>query len=125
MSNRTVLLAAIAIIGLAVASNGVNAAPFSPARTGFAAGHAGPGLGRPNLGGSGLGQFGRPNLGWTGRLGHPGRPGALGPRSLRFGAAVGDPPKCGEWVCTWPLSGGGCLVWEKSLCKIKTIDPFN
>ena len=124
MSNRTVLLAAIATIALAAASNGVNAAPFSPARLGFAAGHAGPGLGRPNLGGSGgLGQFGR--LGGLGRPGHPGRPHALGPRSLRFGAAVGDPPKCGVWVCTWPLSGGGCLVWEKSLCKIKTIDPFN
>jgi hypothetical protein len=119
MSNRTVLLAAIASIGLAAASNVVNAAPFSPARGGFAAGHAG-----PNLGGArGLGQFGR--LGGLGRPGHPGRPGALGPRSLRFGAAVGDRPKCGVWVCTWPLSGGGCLVWEKSLCKIKTIDPFN
>jgi hypothetical protein len=117
MSNRTVLLAAIATIALAAASNGVNAAPFSPARLGFAAGHAGPGFGRPNLGGSwGLGHPGRPNLGGTR---------ALGPRSLRFGAAVGDPPKCGVWVCTWPLSGGGCLVWEKSLCKIKTIDPFN
>lgn len=33
--------------------------------------------------------------------------------------------KCGVWRCTWPLSGGGCLVWEKTLCKIKTIDPFN
>ncbi len=32
--------------------------------------------------------------------------------------------KCGVWRCTWPTSGGGCLVWEKTLCKIKTIDPF-
>lgn len=33
--------------------------------------------------------------------------------------------KCGVWRCTWPTSGGGCLVWEKTLCKIKTIDPFD
>lgn len=32
--------------------------------------------------------------------------------------------KCGVWRCTWPTSGGGCLVWEKTACKIKTIDPF-
>jgi len=47
-----------------------------------------------------------------------------GPRSLRAGTTSGA-GKCGTWICTWPISGGGCLVWEKTLCKIKTIDPFN
>jgi hypothetical protein len=42
--------------------------------------------------------------------------------SARASSAGG---RCGTWVCTWPTSGGGCLVWEKTLCKIKTIDPFN
>jgi hypothetical protein len=47
-----------------------------------------------------------------------------GPRSLRVGTASAS-GRCGIWVCTWPVSGGGCLVWQKTLCKIKTIDPFN
>jgi hypothetical protein len=47
-----------------------------------------------------------------------------GPRSLRVGTASAG-GRCGVWVCTWPTSGGGCLVWEKTACKIKTIDPFN
>jgi hypothetical protein len=46
-----------------------------------------------------------------------------GPHSLRVGTASAG-GRCGVWVCTWPVSGGGCLVWEKTLCKIKTIDPF-
>lgn len=29
---------------------------------------------------------------------------------------------CGVWKCTWPLSNGGCLVWEKTRCKV--INPF-
>jgi hypothetical protein len=112
MLNRIVLLAAIAI-GLAAAPNGANAAQFSPARSVFAAGHAPANLGRPG------------GLGYLGRLGHPGRPGGLGPRSFRFGAASADGAKCGVWVCTWRTGNGGCLVWEKTACKIKTIDPFN
>lgn len=44
-------------------------------------------------------------------------------RIVSAGQSAGD--KCGVWRCTWPTSGGGCLVWEKTLCKIKTIDPFN
>lgn len=38
-------------------------------------------------------------------------------------AAGGGGQKCGVWRCTWPTSDGGCLVWEKTVCK--TIDPFN
>ena len=30
---------------------------------------------------------------------------------------------CGVLVCTWRTSGGGCLVWEKTKCKI--INPFD
>ena len=29
---------------------------------------------------------------------------------------------CGVWRCTWPTSNGGCLVWEKTRCKV--INPF-
>jgi hypothetical protein len=52
------------------------------------------------------------------------RPHRSGPPSFsaRASSAGG---RCGTWICTWPTSGGGCLVWEKTLCKIKTIDPFN
>ena len=29
---------------------------------------------------------------------------------------------CGVWRCTWPTGNGGCLVWEKTKCKV--INPF-
>jgi hypothetical protein len=47
-----------------------------------------------------------------------------GPRqfSSRARSAGGT---CGVWVCILRNSNGGCLVSEKTLCKIKIIDPFN
>jgi len=30
---------------------------------------------------------------------------------------------CGVWICTWKTSDGGCLVKEKTKCKV--IDPFD
>lgn len=42
-------------------------------------------------------------------------------RRLTTTASPGGEP-CGVWRCTWPTSGGGCLVWEKTKCKI--INPF-
>jgi hypothetical protein len=44
------------------------------------------------------------------------------PRPLSFGATSSKGP-CGVWICTWKTSGGGCLVWEKTKCKV--INPFD
>lgn len=47
-----------------------------------------------------------------------------GPRGLRFG--TGQPAEvCGPWKCTWRTSDGGCLAWERSCKKVRTIDPFD
>lgn len=40
------------------------------------------------------------------------------PRTFTSSVRAGS----GVWRCTWPTSGGGCLVWEKTACKI--INPF-
>lgn len=48
------------------------------------------------------------------------------PRGFRLGGGGAKPVQvCSGWKCTWPTSGGGCLVWEKSCKDIKIIDPFN
>jgi hypothetical protein len=47
-----------------------------------------------------------------------------GPRSLRAGTTSSSGP-CGVWVCIKKNSNGRCVVWSKTLCKIKIIDPFN
>ena len=52
----------------------------------------------------------------------PGRHARLGFRVMTGAAQAKG--TCGTWVCTWPTSNGGCLVWEKTLCKVKTINPF-
>jgi len=44
------------------------------------------------------------------------------PRSLKFSATQSSGP-CGVWRCTWRTSDGGCLVWEKTKCKV--INPFD
>lgn len=43
-------------------------------------------------------------------------------RSLKFSTTQSGGP-CGVWRCTWPTSDGGCLVWEKTKCKV--INPFD
>ena len=74
MLNRAALLAAIATIGLATASNGADAAQSTAKKPSFA-------------------------------------------------SATKSRGACGVWICTWRTSDGGCLVWEKSKCKI--INPFD
>jgi hypothetical protein len=90
-----ILLVGVAVIGLAAASQGADAAQSKRA------------------------VFSKSQKPTNANRIHP-----SGPHSLRIGTRSGA-GKCGTWVCTWPISGGGCLVWEKTLCKIKTIDPFN
>jgi hypothetical protein len=46
------------------------------------------------------------------------------PGGLRFGS-VSPAQVCGPWKCTWRTSDGGCLTWERSCKKVRTIDPFN
>lgn len=46
------------------------------------------------------------------------------PGGLRFGT-VSPVEVCGPWKCTWRTSDGGCLTWERSCKKVRTIDPFN
>ncbi len=43
-------------------------------------------------------------------------------RSLKLSATQSSGP-CGVWRCTWRTSDGGCLVWEKTKCKV--INPFD
>ena len=100
MLNRIALLVAVATIGLAAASNSANAAQSSPQRPNFANSQPATNFGRTNYG-----RHDRPS-----------------PRRLSFGAASSKGP-CGVWICTWPTSGGGCLVWEKTKCKV--INPFD
>ncbi len=95
MLNRIALSVAVATIGLAAASNSANAAQSSPQRPNFTTSNPTTNYGRYN----------RPS-----------------PRPLSFGATRSNGP-CGVWICTWPTSGGGCLVWEKTKCK--TINPFD
>lgn len=97
MLNRIALLVAVATIGLAAASNSSNAAQSSRNGPYFTTSQPTTNHGRANR---------------------------SGPRSFSAGATSAG-GRCGVWVCTWPTSGGGCLVWEKTVCKIKTIDPFN
>jgi hypothetical protein len=95
MLNRIALLIAVATIGLAAASNSANAARSSPKKPYFATSHTATNYSR----------YDRPS-----------------PRRLSFGAASSKGP-CGVWICTWKTSGGGCLVWEKTVCKV--INPFD
>jgi hypothetical protein len=94
MSNRVALLVAVATIGFAAASNSADAAQSSHNRPHFTKSHPAISYGRH-------------------------RP---APRSLGFRVHSSKGP-CGVWVCTFPTSGGGCLVWEKTLCKV--INPFD
>jgi hypothetical protein len=43
-------------------------------------------------------------------------------RSLKLSATQSSGP-CGVWQCTWRTGDGGCLVWEKTKCKV--INPFD
>jgi hypothetical protein len=115
MLNRIAFLVAIASIGLAAAADSADAARFS-AKGSFAAnGHARVNPGRQIL---------PRNPSFTAGRGHvtmiPGRHSRPGFRAMTGVAQAKG--ACGVWVCTWPTSGGGCLVWEKTACK--TINPF-
>lgn len=114
MLNRIAGLVAIATVGLAALSNSADAARFSNKGASFATGHRTMNPGRhiyPK----------RPSF----TAGHATiNPGRHGRRSFRSATGVArSKAACGTWVCTWRTSSGGCLVWEKTVCKI--INPFD
>lgn len=134
MLNRIAGLVAIATVGLAALSNSADAARFSNKGPSFSAGHRTMNPGRhiyPT----------RPSFSAGHRTTNPGRhiypkrpsftaghatinPGRYGRRSFRSATGVArSKAACGTWVCTWRTSSGGCLVWEKTVCKI--INPFD
>lgn len=116
MLNRIALLVAITSIGLAAVADSADAARSSARGSLVANSHARAMPGRHFVPG---------NRSFTPRHATtvPGRHGGLGLRSLTPRAANGK-TACGTWVCTWRTSDGGCLVWEKTACKIKIIYPF-
>ena len=92
MFNATALLAVLAATHVIAASTPANAAPFA----------------RPTL----SEEAGAPLV----QLTRGTRSRALKFSTTQSGGA------CGVWRCTWRTSDGGCLVWEKTRCKV--INPF-
>lgn len=108
----TVWASGIAAIGLMAISGSVDAGALAPAAASSVAVEPMVELARYNR----HNRFTRLNRSQS----HPhARPGGL-----RFGS-VRPVEVCGPWKCTWRTSDGGCLAWERSCKKVRTIDPFN
>jgi len=109
----TVWASGIAAIGLMAISGSVNAGALAPVGASSVAVEPMVELARYN-------RHARPGGLRFGSQSHPhARPGGL-----RFGS-VSPVEVCGPWKCTWRTSDGGCLTWERSCKKVRTIDPFN
>ncbi len=106
MLYATVWASGIAAIGLMAISGSVNAGALAPA-------------GASSVAVEPMVEFARYNRHKRSQS-HP----HSGPRGLRFGATK-PAEVCGPWKCTWRTSDGGCLTWERSCKKVRTIDPFN
>jgi hypothetical protein len=127
MLNRIALIAAVATVGLAAAADSADAARFTA---------KGPSVGTGRHIGVarhvGIRHVGIRHVGINRHVGvarHAGIARHFTPipgRHVRHGVGrltvAGANAPCGKWICTWPTSGGGCLVWEKTLCRV--INPF-